>query len=253
MKPNKLMTLLTDLRHEDCFVGTLKGVLLRRQPQARIVDLSHGVPPGDIRAGAFALAAACRYFPRGTIHVAIVDPGVGGARPAIMVGTDEFFFVGPDNGLLSLALRRGKVRRIHRLGNPRYFPDAVSRTFHGRDIFAPVAAHLSRGVPGHRFGSEQRGFQQLPWPELYQHGGAIHGEILYVDRFGNAISNLGNELGDRGGWGGCACEAGGCAREASSTSPFHRAGPSRCLAPPASLKSRSTASTCRHGPSRTMQ
>jgi hypothetical protein len=215
MKPNKLMTLLTDLRHEDCFVGTLKGVLLRRQPQARIVDLSHGVPPGDIRAGAFALAAACRYFPRGTIHVAIVDPGVGGARPAIMVGTDEFFFVGPDNGLLSLALRRGKVRRIHRLGNPRYFPDAVSRTFHGRDIFAPVAAHLSRGVPGHRFGSEQRGFQQLPWPELYQHGGAIHGEIVYVDRFGNAISNLGNELAPRGGWevrvqGGRLCPGGGC-------------------------------------------
>ncbi len=111
----RVITLLTDFGTCDWFVGTLKGVILGLQPQAGVIDLTHEVPPGDLLAGAVALRAACRFFQRGTIHVAVVDPGVGSARPAIVVETRDYFFVGPDNGILSLALRRETVRRIHRL------------------------------------------------------------------------------------------------------------------------------------------
>jgi len=194
MNPKSLITVLTDFGLDDWFVGVMKGVILRLQPRLCIVDLTHHIAPGDVPGGAFALAAAYQFFPRGTIHLAVVDPGVGGARPAIVVETDDYFFIGPDNGLLSFALRREQIRRIHRLENPRYFLDAISQTFHGRDIFAPVAAHLSCGVPCQRFGARQRDFQRLPWREPRMHRGAVHGEIIYVDRFGNAISNLANKL-----------------------------------------------------------
>ena len=191
---NRLITLLTDFGAADWFAGTLKGVILGLQPRAAIIDLTHEVPPGDVRAAAFALAAACRFFERGTIHLAVVDPGVGGPRPAIVVETRDYFFVGPDNGVLSLALQRESVRRIHRLENSKYFRPTISQTFHGRDIFAPVAAHLSRGVSCHRFGRKQENYCELPWPEVRLRPDGFEGEIVYVDRFGNAISNLGNEL-----------------------------------------------------------
>jgi S-adenosylmethionine hydrolase len=196
MKPNRLVTLLTDFGQQDWFAGVMKGVMLALQPDLRIIDIAHEVPPGDVRSGAFSLTAAYRYFPHGTVHVAVVDPGVGGPRMAMVVETSRYFFIAPDNGLLSFALRQEKIVRIHRLENPRYFLKDVSRTFHGRDIFAPVAAHLSSGVPCQRMGARLAGHRRLDFPEPRACGAGFRGEIVYVDRFGNAITNFGNELMD---------------------------------------------------------
>jgi len=188
-----IITLTTDFGLNDWFVGTMKGVILRIHPHAAIVDLTHGIPSGDIRAGAFALAAGYRYFPRGTIHVAVVDPGVGGPRAGIVVQTAEYFFVGPDNGVLSLALRREKVKTIRRLENARCFLQPVSNTFHGRDLFAPVAAHLSRGLRCPRLGPVFKDHVRLSWPQCAVPPGALRGEVICLDRFGNAITNIENE------------------------------------------------------------
>lgn len=188
----KIITLTTDFGARDWFVGTMKGVILRIHSRATIVDLTHEIPPGDIRAGAFVLAAAAHFFPKGTVHVAVVDPGVGGARKAIAVQTANGFFVGPDNGVLSWALAREKIKSIRRLENDRYFLRPVSRTFHGRDIFAPVAAHLSRGVSIEKLGPARKDFIRLPWPKPRVAPGSIEGEVIYIDRFGNGITNLAN-------------------------------------------------------------
>jgi S-adenosylmethionine hydrolase len=186
----KLITLTTDFGTRDWFVGTMKGVMLGIQPRAAIVDIAHEIPPGDIRAGAFALAASFAYFPKGTIHVAVVDPGVGGERKAIAVQTANYSFVGPDNGVLSWALAREEIKAIRALENKTYFLSPISRTFHGRDIFAPVAAHLSSGVPISKFGPALQNFARLPWPEPRRTGGRVQGEIIYFDRFGNAVTNI---------------------------------------------------------------
>jgi hypothetical protein len=160
----RLITLTTDFGTRDWFVGTMKGVVLGIHPPATVVDLTHEIPPGDIRAGAFALMTACRFFPKGTVHVAVVDPGVGSRRRAIAVQTANSCFVGPDNGVLSWALMREKIKTIRLLENREFFLEPVSHTFHGRDIFAPVAAHLSRGVAVSRLGRELKDFVRLPWP-----------------------------------------------------------------------------------------
>ena len=186
----RLITLTTDFGTSDWFVGAMKGVVLGISPSTAIIDITHGVPAGDIRAGAFALMAACRYFPKGAVHVAVVDPGVGSPRRAIAVQTADYFFVGPDNGVLSWALAREKIKSIRQLENQKYFLDPVSRTFHGRDIFAPVAAHLSRELPVERLGRELADFVRLPWPRPTQHGGDVIGEVVCIDHFGNAITNI---------------------------------------------------------------
>lgn len=188
------ITLTTDFSTRDWFVGTMKGVMLGVNPRAAIVDLTHEILPGDIRAGAFALKAGCRYFPKGTVHVAVVDPGVGSQRRAIAVQTANYFFVGPDNGVLSWALAREKIRAIRQLENPKYFLETISRTFQGRDIFAPVAAHLSRGLPLKKLGRELKDFVRLPWPKPTKQRGEIHGEVVHIDHFGNAITNIAAEL-----------------------------------------------------------
>lgn len=190
INPMGIITLTTDFGLDDWFVGTMKGVILSRAPRATIVDVTHGVPAGDITAGAFALAAGCGCFPRRTVHVAVVDPGVGGARGAIAVQTANYFFVGPDNGVLSLALAREKVKAIHRLTNKKFFLPKISRTFHGRDVFAPVAAALVTGVLIQHLGPAQRGFYKLDWPTPTRTDHGWRGEVVYVDRFGNAITNL---------------------------------------------------------------
>jgi hypothetical protein len=120
MKPNRLVTLLTDFGHQDWFAGVMKGVMFARQPDLRIIDISHEVPAGDVRSGAFSLAAAYHYFPPGTVHVAVVDPGVGGPRMAIVVETARYFFIGPDNGLLSFALRQEKIATFSRMSAGRF-------------------------------------------------------------------------------------------------------------------------------------
>jgi hypothetical protein len=188
----QLITLTTDFGTQDWFVGTIKGVILGIASRAVIVDITHEIPAGDIRAGAFALAASCHFFPKGTVHVAVVDPGVGGARKAIAVQTANYFFVGPDNGVLSWALAKEKIKSVRRLENANYLLRPVSRTFHGRDIFAPVAAHLAGGLPVGKLGPAQKDFVKLPWPRPRVQPNRIEGEVVFIDRFGNAITNIAN-------------------------------------------------------------
>jgi hypothetical protein len=171
----------------------MKGVILGREPSARIVDLTHAVPSGDIRAGAFALLASCRCFPPGTVHVAVVDPGVGSPRPALAVRTADYYFIGPDNGVLSFALAHQSVQAVRRIQNQRLFRQPVSATFHGRDVFAPVAAHLAGGGDFAQVGPKVGGFVRLCWPEPQATKDGWMGEVVYVDHFGNAITNLGPE------------------------------------------------------------
>jgi hypothetical protein len=185
-----LITLTTDFGESDWFVGTMKGVILAINPRITLVDITHGIPAGDVWAGAFALRESCRCFPPGTIHVAVVDPGVGSERRAVAVRTRDQIFVAPDNGLLALALATQTIRGIRQLSNPRWFRHPVSRTFHGRDIFAPVAAHLSRGLRWSELGEAGADYVRLRWPEPVARRGVVLGEIVYLDRFGNGITNL---------------------------------------------------------------
>ena len=189
-----VITLTTDFGTRDWFVGTMKGGIVGLAPGTTVVDLTHDLPPGDIRGGAFVLAAGCRFFPKGAVHLAVVDPGVGSGRKAIAVQTDKAVFVGPDNGVLSWALAKERIRAIHGLENEAFFLQPVSRTFHGRDVFAPVAAHLSRGVPIQKFGPALKDFVRLAWPEARVRRGGVEGEVVYIDRFGNAITNLEGRL-----------------------------------------------------------
>jgi S-adenosyl-L-methionine hydrolase (adenosine-forming) len=189
-----VITLLTDFGLEDPYVATVKGVLLTINPRARLVDLTHAVPPQDIRRAALLLETAWRYFPRGTVHLAIVDPGVGGTRRPIAVEAGGHFFVGPDNGLLGFCLDLRGARGVV-LTNSRYHRRFISRTFHGRDVFAPVAAHCARGVRLGAFGPALENPVRLPAPRLRRVGRRVEGEVLSVDRFGNLLTNLrGREL-----------------------------------------------------------
>lgn len=196
----RLITLTTDFGTQDWFVGVMKGVIMSLSPQAMCIDLTHDIPPGDVRAGAFALASSYAYFPRGTVHLAVVDPGVGTDRAAIAVATDSYLFVGPDNGVLSLAIQRETVRACHRLENPEFFRQPVSNTFHGRDIFAPIAAHLTRGVLLEEMGPPHPAPVQIEWPRPVFGLDRVTGVTVYVDRFGNFLTNLpGEEIVQRGG------------------------------------------------------
>jgi S-adenosylmethionine hydrolase len=181
----------------------MKGVIAGIAPKAKVIDLTHDLAPSDIRGGAFALEAGCRFFPKGTVHVAVVDPGVGSRRKAIAVQTASGVFVGPDNGVLSWALAKEEVAAIHVLENEDYFLRPVSQTFHGRDVFAPVAAQLSRGVPIKKLGPALKDFVRLEWPEPRRQRDGIEGEVVYIDRFGNAITNLESGLLLGSDWASC--------------------------------------------------
>jgi len=187
---HRLITLTTDFGHQDPFVGIMKGVIFSINPNARIIDLSHGIPPQDIRAGALALCRSAPFFPRGTIHVAVVDPGVGSERRPILIEAGGVFFVGPDNGILSLAGEGKRVNWIIDLSDDTYHLKPTSATFHGRDIFAPVAAHLSLGIPASEFGEPAKDYVRLRLPEIVRSAGAIQGEVLYIDSFGNLVTNI---------------------------------------------------------------
>jgi S-adenosylmethionine hydrolase len=220
-----VITLTTDFGASDWFVGTMKGVIAGIAPNTTVIDLTHDVSPGNIPGGAFALAASHRFFPKSTIHVAVVDPGVGSSRKAIAVQTAKGVFVGPDNGVLSWALAKEKIRAIRTLENEAYFLHRVSRTFHGRDVFAPVAAHLSRGVPIRKFGPALKDFLRLPWPEPRARRGGFEGEVVYIDRFGNAITNLeGRLLEDHGR---ASCEVYAKSRSVCPLKTFYQAVPNK--------------------------
>jgi S-adenosylmethionine hydrolase len=186
-----LITLLTDFGTTDYFVGAMKGAILCVNPEARIFDLTHEVPAHDIRAGAFLLLASYKTFPPGTIHVAVVDPGVGSLRRPILVIAGEQFFVGPDNGLFSYVYEREASARVIHLTNEEYFRHPVSATFHGRDIFAPIAGALSTGTSPARLGEEITDYVRLePGLPLALADGALEGVIIHVDRFGNCVTNF---------------------------------------------------------------
>ncbi len=190
-----LITLLTDFGRRDSYAGVLRGVIAGIYPEAAVVDLTHEVPPQDIRAGAFQLLVACPYFPAGSVHLAVVDPGVGSDRRLIAVEAGGHFFVGPDNGLLRWIVEwlDADSWRAVQLTKPRYWlapASAVSHTFHGRDIMAPVAAHLAAGVALERLGSAVSTLAGAPLPRPAWDGSRLRGEILHVDHFGNAITNI---------------------------------------------------------------
>jgi S-adenosylmethionine hydrolase len=185
-----IITLTTDFGYADPFVGIMKGAILCITPNLQIVDLNHGIPPQDIRAAALTLAASVDYFPQGTIHVAVVDPGVGSERRPILIHSAGQYFVGPDNGVFSFVLKDKQSLLIVDLSNEAYFLHPKSRTFHGRDIFAPVAAHLAGGVPMAEFGSPSKDWVCLSWPAVERAGEFIVGEVLYIDRFGNLFTNI---------------------------------------------------------------
>jgi S-adenosylmethionine hydrolase len=189
--PRGLITLLTDFGTADAFVGIMKGVILGINPDVRLVDLAHGVPPQQILAGALALRASVPFFPAGTIHVAVVDPGVGGSRQPLLIETGSGILVGPDNGVLCLAAEQMGRPRPRLLANQAFFRQPVSHTFHGRDIFAPVAAHLSRGVPPDVFGPALESIVQLSFPAPACTATSVSGEVIYVDHFGNLVTNIG--------------------------------------------------------------
>jgi S-adenosylmethionine hydrolase len=185
-----VITLLSDFGVQDEYAACLKGVILGLNPQAVLVDLSHAVPPQDIRSGAFVLARAAAYFPPGTIHLAVVDPGVGIGRRGLAAFGRRQFWVGPDNGLFHLIFAGRPEFKIVSLENPDYFLPQVSPTFHGRDVFAPVAAHLSLGLALERLGPPLADPVRLSWPEPSVSAALIRGEIIHVDRFGNLVSNI---------------------------------------------------------------
>ena len=190
MRPSGVITLLTDFGTSDPFVGIMKGVILGINPSARCVDLTHAISPQQIRGGALALRSAVPFFPAGTIHVAVVDPGVGSARRPILIETEKGFLIGPDNGVLSLAATTLQRRCARLIENEHFLRPPVSHTFHGRDIFAPAAAHLSRGAMPAEFGPSLDSTVELVLPAVQSIGSTLRGEVVYVDHFGNLITNI---------------------------------------------------------------
>jgi S-adenosylmethionine hydrolase len=184
------IALLSDFGDADHYVGAMKGVLARLAPNARVVDITHRIPPYDRVRGGLALYQAYAQFPRKTVFVAVVDPGVGSARQALLVETQDYFFLGPDNGVLSMALAEQKIRRIVHLNNEKYFQTPVSATFHGRDVFAPAAAHLAQGLAPEFFGPELTDYRRLPDFVPTFDAKRLAGSILAFDRFGTAVTNL---------------------------------------------------------------
>jgi S-adenosylmethionine hydrolase len=185
-----ILTLTTDFGLADHFAGVMKGVILSICRQAKIVDISHEVSPFEISEGAYMIAQAYRYFPKKTVHVVVVDPGVGSARRPIVVEAAGQYFVGPDNGVLAMVYSQEKSK-VRLISNDRYFLKPVSRTFHGRDIFAPVAAHLAAGVPVARMGKLIDNHLRPAFEKPQRTGKRTWvGRILKIDRFGNIITNF---------------------------------------------------------------
>jgi S-adenosylmethionine hydrolase len=185
-----LITILTDFGSSDSYVAEMKGVLLSLCPGVDLVDVTHAVPPGDVRAGAYLLGRSWHRFPPDTIHLAVVDPGVGTARAALAMRTQGHAFVGPDNGLFTPVFRDAEVEIV-----VLPTPDGAAPTFHGRDLFAPAAAALARGVPLQSLGQPlARIPQRLTYTEPHYEGKSVVGEIVYVDRFGTLVTNLTTDL-----------------------------------------------------------
>lgn len=187
-----LITLTTDFGLRDPYVGQLKGAILRRNMEAKIVDLSHAIGPHDILAGAIIIRSSYDFFPRGSVHLVVVDPGVGSQRKIIALKADSHFFIGPDNGVLTLLMRDRKVQALHRISNRSLFPDRISSTFHGRDIMAPVAAALAKGMDISEVGPaitvDDCAHLDIPATQFDENG--ITGRVISIDRFGNIQTSI---------------------------------------------------------------
>lgn len=191
MKRSPVITLLTDFGTADYFVGAVKGVILTNNPRVSIVDITHEIPPQDIESGAFTLLTCYRDFPPGTIHVAVVDPGVGSARRPIVVSAGSQYFVGPDNGLFSYVYDTERTHQTFHVTADKYFRQPASSTFHARDVFAPVASALSKGAKPAALGPRIRDEVRLPpLSPVKQKDDKMRGRIIHVDRFGNCITNF---------------------------------------------------------------
>ena len=186
-----IVTLTTDFGLNDHYIGTMKGVILSIVPEAEIVDISHAVQAFDVLDGALTISQAYSYFPNGTVHVVVVDPGVGTARRPILASSDGFHFVAPDNGVLSLVYAREERIHVRHITSEHYFLQPLSNTFHGRDIFAPVAAYLAKQVDSHKFGDEVQDYAKFsaPKPKPLDEN-RLRGVVLKVDRFGNLVTNI---------------------------------------------------------------
>jgi len=217
LKPT-IITLLTDFGSQDYFVGAMKGAILSINPAANIVDITHEIPPHDIRAAAFNLLASHKDFPAGTIHAAVVDPGVGSNRRPILIECAQQLFVGPDNGIFSWVCEREKEFRAFHLTNAEFFRSPVSNTFHGRDIFAPVAAALSKGVAPEEFGPIIDDLIQLESLNPRRDKSVTEASIIHIDRFGNCITNLTRDDFAEGGLSAAELSVNG--REVSSQRKF---------------------------------
>jgi len=191
-----VISLLTDFGTADYFVGAVKGAILSVNPQAAIVDITHEIAPQDVAAGAFTLFAAYKAFPAGTTHLGVVDPGVGSTRRPIIVSANEQFFVGPDNGLFTYIYDRESSHQVFHVTAEKFFRRDLSSTFHGRDIFAPVGAALSKGVKPREFGPRISDAVRLPVslePEILKNGN-VRARVIHIDRFGNCVTNLTRDL-----------------------------------------------------------
>jgi S-adenosyl-L-methionine hydrolase (adenosine-forming) len=188
------LSLLTDFGIEDGYVGAMKGVIWQIAPDTQIADLTHHIPPQDVFTGSYLLARSGSYFPQGTVHVAVVDPGVGTARRPMAAKLGKFYFVGPDNGLVTfmaqMALNQGETCRYVHLTNKAYWLEQISHVFHGRDIFAPVGAHLCRGVALEELGEMMDDPILLDIPQVQQQGQSILGHVIQIDHFGNLTTDI---------------------------------------------------------------
>ncbi len=191
MAHRPIITLTTDFGTNDHFVGAVKGVILDIVPEAAIVDISHAVQAFDVLDGALAISQAYSYFPTGTVHMVVVDPGVGTTRRPILASSDGYHFVAPDNGVLSMVYAREERIHVRHITSDHYFRQPVSNTFHARDVFAPVAGYLAKLVDSHKFGDEIEDYVRFAAPKPKPAGdNKIRGVVLKVDRFGNIITNV---------------------------------------------------------------
>lgn len=185
-----MITLTSDFGLKDPYVAEMKGVILTINPQATIIDVTHSIEKFDIRVGVFVLASAAPYFPKGTIHLVVIDPDVGTERRAILIQTKRGFFVGPDNGVLMLAAQNQGIEHLYELSNPKFMLPKVSSTFNGRDVFAPAAAHLDKGIKPSEFGPEITEAVTPKFASVERRNSSLIGEVWQIDGFGNIITNI---------------------------------------------------------------
>ena len=194
MQVSGIITFTTDFGTRDSYAGVMKGIILGVNPHAHLVDITHEIPAHNILNASLTLVRAYSYFPEGTIHVAVVDPGVGGQRKNIAILTERYILVGPDNGIFTHVLLKEPLREIRLIENPPFILSSISNTFHGRDVFAPCAGYLSTGKPFAEIGPVIKRFKRLEYPRVTFEKNLLKGEVVSIDSFGNLITNISEDV-----------------------------------------------------------